>query len=123
MLEQSNVHRRLERDEVRKTLAAAAQGAVLGGVAAGQCSQATDSCERQQRDDRIGPHALHLAAQAWCAPGVTHKVVDPDLCVAFASILERELRKPWLGNATTAELLDEVHSRCGSLQYATSGRR
>jgi hypothetical protein len=77
---------------------------------------------KQEDDGRIGPHALQLAAQAWCEPDTSNRVMDPALCYAFARILERELRKPWLGNATTRQLLEEVRTRTevdGSASYRT----
>ena len=51
------------------------------------------------------------AAQAWCTPKTEKKVMDKDLAIAFADIIEEIWSKPWLGNATTRELLDEVKAR------------
>lgn len=62
------------------------------------------------------------AAQAWCTPKTEKKVMDVELAEAFANILDEIWSKPWLGNATTAELLDELKARCevnGTLQYKT----
>lgn len=58
------------------------------------------------------------AAQAWTRPNTQHKPMDPDLAEAFAEILEEILSKPWLGNATTGELLEELKARV-DLKYRT----
>ena len=66
------------------------------------------------------------AAQAWCTEKTSHKVMDVDLCEAFAEILNEIWSKPWLGNATTAELIDEIRTRIeveGLLDYKTTGSR
>jgi len=53
----------------------------------------------------------HKAAQAWCRSTTSHLVMDHALAEAFAEILDDIWSKPWLGNATTGELLDEVKAR------------
>lgn len=58
------------------------------------------------------------AAQAWCTPKTEKKVMDTELAEAFADILDEIWSKPWLGNATTRELLDEVKARV-DLDYKT----
>jgi hypothetical protein len=55
--------------------------------------------------------AIEKAAQVWCRPATAGKVMDPDLCVAFAEALDEVWSRPWLGNATTEELLGELHGR------------
>lgn len=55
--------------------------------------------------------ALEKAAQAWCNPTTENKVMDEELCKAFAAILDEVWSKPWLGNATTGEMLDEIKAR------------
>jgi hypothetical protein len=45
--------------------------------------------------------------------------MDPDLCEAFAEILEDVWSKPWLGNATTGELIEELKARIEDLNYRT----
>lgn len=50
-------------------------------------------------------------ARAWCQPTTSHIVMDPALAEAFAVILDDVWSKPWLGNATTLELLDEIKAR------------
>jgi hypothetical protein len=67
-----------------------------------------------RRDGRVGPQSFNLATQAFRG-----RHMDPDLAFEFAQILERELRKPWLGNATTGELLAELASR-SNLSYRTA---
>ena len=62
------------------------------------------------------------AAQAWCMPGTEGVAMIPELAEAFAVILNGVWSGPWLGNATTGELLDELKARCevnGTLDYKT----
>ena len=62
------------------------------------------------------------AAQVWCMPETEKITMIPELAEAFAVILEDIWSKPWLGNATTAELIDELKTRCemnGTLNYRT----
>ena len=68
--------------------------------------------------------ARHTAAQAWCTKTTENKAMDSDLAEEFANILDGIQSKPWLGNATTAELLDELKSRAevgGYANYKTVG--
>ena len=58
--------------------------------------------------------ARQVAAQAWCTDQTKHIVMVPKLAFAFADILELVWNKPWLGNATPAQLLGELHSRIGT---------
>ena len=51
------------------------------------------------------------AAQAWCKSGTEKLEMDPALCKAFAEILEEIWSQPWLGNATTRQLIDELSAR------------
>jgi hypothetical protein len=51
------------------------------------------------------------AAQAWATEKTSHIEMDSDLAEAFADILDGIWSKPWLGNATTGELLDEIRAR------------
>ena len=51
------------------------------------------------------------AAQAWCKPTTSNKVMDAELAEAFAEILDEIWSRPWLGNATTGEMLDEIKAR------------
>lgn len=60
------------------------------------------------------------AAQAWCQPKTSHKPMDADLCEAFAQILNEIWSQPWLGNATTGELIEELKAR-SDLNYKTVG--
>jgi len=62
--------------------------------------------------------AMQRAAQAWCAANTSHKEMDAELCTAFAVILDHVWNQPWLGNATTKELLDEIATRV-DLNYRT----
>lgn len=62
--------------------------------------------------------ARQRAAQAWCQPTTEGITVDPALAEAFAEILEEIWSQPWLGNATTRELLDEIAARV-DLDYKT----
>lgn len=66
--------------------------------------------------------ALETASQAWCKINTSNKVMDSALCYEFALIIEEIWNKPWLGNATTGELLEEIKTRCeieGTLDYKT----
>lgn len=60
------------------------------------------------------------AAQAWCKPSTRKKAFDADLAEAFAEILEDIWSKPWLGNATTGQMLDEIRARV-NCDYKTVG--
>lgn len=46
--------------------------------------------------------------------------MDSALAMAFARKLDEIWNKPWLGNATTKELLDEIAARV-DLNYKTTG--
>lgn len=63
-------------------------------------------------------YSLQLAAQAWCEPETEQKTMDVELATAFAGIIDGErarlvadLKKPNLGLATNADLLDELRAR------------
>ena len=60
------------------------------------------------------------AGQAWCTPSTSSKVMDAELAEAFAEILDDIWSRPWLGNATTGELLDEIKARV-DCSYRTVG--
>ena len=66
--------------------------------------------------------ARQKAAQAWCAPTTENIVMIPEIAEEFAKILNEVWSQPWLGNATTRELLDEIKARIevdGNLDYRT----
>lgn len=63
--------------------------------------------------------ALEKAAQAWCTTSNSDKVMDVELVTAFAQILDEIWSKPWLGNATTKELFEELMCRSDNLNYRT----
>ena len=66
--------------------------------------------------------AREKSAQAWCTPRTSHITMDPHLAEAFAKILNDIWAQPWLGNATTGELLDELRARAevdGRIDYKT----
>ena len=68
--------------------------------------------------------SMERAAQAWCTPETEKIEMDVRLAEAFATILDEIWSKPWLGNATTAELIVEIRARCeinGILSYKTVG--
>lgn len=65
-----------------------------------------------------GEFAREKAAQAWCKKTTKNKVMDVELCAAFAEIIEELISLPWLGNATTGELLSEIAARV-DLNYKT----
>ena len=62
--------------------------------------------------------ARQKAVQAWCKETTKDKVMDVELCEAFAEIIEELTSQPWLGNATTKMLLDEIAARV-DLDYKT----
>ena len=55
--------------------------------------------------------ARQRAAQAWCQPSTEGLDMIPELAEAFAEILDTIWGRPWLGYATTRELLDEIAAR------------
>ena len=66
--------------------------------------------------------AREKAAQAWCKETTKHKEVDTELAEAFAEILDDIWSQPWLGNATTGEMLEELKTRAeihGYSRYRT----
>ena len=68
--------------------------------------------------------SLQKAAQAWCRPNTSSIVMDSELATAFAEILDEVWTQPWLGNATTAELIQELAVRAqvhGYADYKTAG--
>jgi hypothetical protein len=69
--------------------------------------------------------AREKAAQAWCEPTTSDRLMDVALAEAFAGILVAEMYLPKLGCATTGELLRELEARIatGSLEldYSTIG--
>ena len=69
--------------------------------------------------------SLQKAAQAWHKPETQHIQMDYTLAIAFAEVLDDIWSKPWLGNATTGELIEELKFRCqmnGTINYKTVGR-
>ena len=60
--------------------------------------------------------SIEKAAQAWCAEETKHLVMDVKLCMEFAKILDGVWSKPWLGNATTKELISELAARLTDTQ-------
>jgi hypothetical protein len=75
-----------------------------------------------EKQERKSPSSLSLqtSAKAWGTPTTSHKEMDVELATAFAEILDDIWSKPWLGNATTRELLEELGARCGNLDYKTT---
>ena len=68
---------------------------------------------------------IWLIAQAWCLKENNHKEMDVELVCEIARIVyknELEMREPYLGCATTRELLNEIRARIetdGNLDYKT----
>jgi hypothetical protein len=56
--------------------------------------------------------AIKTAAQVWAQPETSSIVMDTKLAMAFAAKLDEVWSKPWLGNATTRELIAELSARC-----------
>lgn len=68
--------------------------------------------------------ALQKAAQAWCTDKTSGITMDPILATAFAEILDEIWTQPWLGNATTMQLINELQVRAeihGYANYKTVG--
>lgn len=57
-------------------------------------------------------------AQAWCQETTKHLIMIPELAEEFARILDDIWSQPWLGNATTKELLTELQARAEIHDYA-----
>jgi len=70
------------------------------------------------KDNKVSQLCIEKAAGAWCTPTTSHIEMNTDLAYAFAKIIEDIWSKPWLGNATTKELLDEIAARV-DLNYKT----
>ena len=70
----------------------------------------------------ISELARQKAAQAWCRKSTSKKTMDTELAIAFAEIIDEIWNKPWLGNATTGELFDEIIARIvkEGLRYKTA---
>lgn len=67
--------------------------------------------------------AREKAAQAWGKPTTKDIVMNTALAEAFAEILDEIWSQPWLGNATTRELLQELTARLETsdlLDYRTT---
>lgn len=66
--------------------------------------------------------ATEKAAQIWCTPKTAHIEMNVVLAGAIAEVFDEILSQPWLGNATTRELLGEITARIdvtGQLDYKT----
>lgn len=66
--------------------------------------------------------ARQKAATAWCGKKTSGKTMDAELAEEFAKILVIEMYKPYLGCATTKELIEEIKARIemdGKLDYKT----
>jgi hypothetical protein len=71
--------------------------------------------------------AIELAASAWTKPETSNIEMNTKIAYAFAEIIDEIRSKPYLGNATTRELIYELSARCdtGSIDkggnYKTTG--
>ena len=67
--------------------------------------------------------AMEKAAQCWCKESTKHIQMNVPLAEAFAETLDEIWSQPWLGNATTKELLAELTARLTEEQlvYRTVG--
>ncbi len=61
--------------------------------------------------------ATKLAIQT-AADAFGNRDVDTELLLEFANILDDVWSKPWLGNASTMELLSELMARTDIMGYA-----
>jgi len=60
------------------------------------------------------------AVEAWAKPSTSGIVMDVTLAEAFTEIIEEIWSQPWLGNATTRQLIDELSARIevdGAMEY------
>lgn len=67
---------------------------------------------------KLSSLSLQKAAQMWCFDSTQDKLVDVELTLAAATLIEEIWNKSWLGNATTEELLEELLSRAKVGGYA-----
>lgn len=68
--------------------------------------------------------ALQKAAQAWCTSRTQSIIMNEVLAEAFADIIDSIWDRPWLGNATNEELIEELKWRIKihwDLNYKTAG--
>ena len=61
--------------------------------------------------------ALEKAGQVWTDPRVATRVMDVELAEVFAETLDEIWGQPWLGNATTGQLIDEIRARGIQIQH------
>ena len=62
------------------------------------------------------------AAEAWAKPSTSGIEMNVVLAEAFAEIIEEIWSQPWLGNATTRQLIEELSARIeidGAMDYRT----
>ena len=79
-----------------------------------------DRRERQMGDP--SELALKVADECWLGPDTKHLLQDRAVTLAFARLLDEVWDQPWLGNATTGQLIDELRARCEfhkTLNYRT----
>ena len=79
----------------------------------------------EEMKEGVSEFARYHATQAWCTSKTAKIKMDVILVDAFARIIDELLSEPWLGNATTGELLEELKARIyldGKLEYRTSER-
>lgn len=77
------------------------------------------------KKEEVSEFARYNAAQAWCTSETDKIEVNFELPEGFVRIIEELLSEPWLGNATTGELLEELKARIyldGKLDYRASER-
>lgn len=67
---------------------------------------------------KLSSLSLQKAAQMWCFDSTQDKLVDVELTLAAATLIEEIWNQSWLGNATTEELLEELLSRAKVGGYA-----
>jgi hypothetical protein len=79
----------------------------------------------KKEKEEISKSSRNIAAQAWCTPKTEKITMDVVLAEEFARIIDGLISEPWLGNATTGELLEELTTRTyvdGKMDYRTSER-
>ncbi|MCK4258067.1 MAG: hypothetical protein KAX49_03765 [Halanaerobiales bacterium] len=85
----------------------------------GDMQNNNEPVERKWKASKL---AMQTAVRAWCEPSTENIVMIPELAEEFAIILDNIWDKPWLGNGTNRELIEEITTRLeidGKLDYKT----
>lgn len=75
---------------------------------------------KKEEYERRMVFARQEVAKAWCGEKTSNKTMDADLAEEFAKILVVHMYEPYLGCATTGDLIEELKAR-SDLDYKTIG--